>query len=91
MAARDVSVRVQRDGVTLHEFVDAAEWPTNSTGFRIGARGRVVWTGAYYPDGASGNVVKVHRIVHERGNVFTRVAFYDRDCEIVFVTKEAAI
>jgi hypothetical protein len=73
--------------VTLHEFVEdqGGEWPKGCDGLRL-KKGRVVWTIAYYPDGANGNRVTVARC-SPGGQL---VARYDRDTEIEFVFPEVA-
>jgi hypothetical protein len=75
--------------MTLDEFVnEGTPWPRRCIGLRVKG-GKVVWGTAHYPDGCSGNRVCVGRIVHEDGQTFTRVAYYDRDTEIEFVYPDA--
>jgi len=78
--------------VTLDQWISDydSNWPSGSAGFRLRG-GRVLWTSADYPDGCSGHLVRVSRIVHERGGVFTRVAYVDRDAEIQFVDRAGSV
>jgi hypothetical protein len=77
--------------MTLDEFINGgSQWPAGCMGLRT-KRGHVVWTTAHYPDGCSGNLVCLSRIVHENGETFSRTAYYDRDTEIVFVPRVAQI
>lgn len=78
--------------MTLDEFLNADEpWPKGSIGFRLGVRGRHIWTTAHYPDGCSGHRVCVSRIVHENGETFTRCAYPPRDTRMIFVIREGFV
>jgi hypothetical protein len=75
--------------LTLDQWINEheSEWPAEPCdGLRL-RRGRVVWQGAYYPDGASGHLVCVYRIVYENGNTFTRVGYVPFDSQFSFVRR----